>query len=149
MPLQDTDPTPSFGGFGLRWDTEEVEPPESSYVYRVTEDIRRQSDHPPASILGPNWPVRILYAMENESLYEIVNFTVHGFLLMAMERAKDGYVAYWAIYVKNSSWFTPLYMTLIDPFRRVFVYPPVIKAMEEGWTKAYGQLEESHATPGN
>ena len=68
---------------------------------------------------------------------------------MAMERAKDGYVAYWAIYVKNSSWFTPLYMTLIDPFRRVFVYPPVIKAMEEGWTKAYGQLEESHATPGN
>ncbi len=67
-----------------------------------------------------------------------MNATVHAFSLMAMEPAMDGYTVYWAIYVKKTNWLTPIYMTLIDPFRRHIVYPAITKKLERAWTSAYG-----------
>jgi hypothetical protein len=32
---------------------------------------------------------------------------------------------------------TPLYMALIDPFRRFVVYPRIMRAMERAWVRAY------------
>lgn len=146
--MQRTNPVVS-GLFKLRWrlgrwfrlDKEELEIPASSHVHRLTEDIHGQSLYEPGSVIGPNWPVRVVYAFENEVLYEVMNFTGHHFFLMAMEPAADGYIVYWAIYVKRTSWLTPLYMTLIDPFRRIFVYPAIIKKLEQAWIARY-----SHAT---
>ena len=72
------------------------------------------------------WPP-VVYSFENEALHEIINATGHHFLLMSMEPAEGGYTVYWAIYTKNTSWLTPLYMMLIDPVRRALVYPNIIK----------------------
>ncbi len=56
---------------------------------------------------------------------------------MTMEPAPHGYTAYWAIYVKPVNRWTPFYMALIDPFRRLIVYPTLIKRMEAAWAAAY------------
>ena len=57
----------------------------------------------------------------------------------ALKLAEDGYTVYWAIYTKRVNWFTPVYLTLIDPFRWVFVYPAVIKRLERAWATTYTQ----------
>ena len=43
----------------------------------------------------------------------------------------------WAIYVKPVGVLTPFYMAVIDPFRRLFVYPALIRQTEEAWRRAY------------
>jgi hypothetical protein len=37
------------------------------------------------------------------------------------------------VYVTNASWITPFYMALIDPFRRWFVYPALLKNIHASW----------------
>ena len=120
------------------WDVTGQEAPESSYVHRVTEEDRARSLVEPGSI---DSPFRVIYAFENEALYELINVTSHTLLLMAMEQATDGYIVYWAVHVNRVSWITPLYMTLIDPFRWILVYPAVIKNVERAWATAYGGME--------
>ena len=63
---------------------------------------------------------------------------MHGFLALALTRREKGYVVYFAIYVKAVSRFTNLYMALIDPFRRFVVYPGLIRALQQAWSRAYG-----------
>ena len=120
------------------WDYETHQVSDASYVHRLTEDDRDQSLDEPGSAFR-NTPFRVIYTLENESLNEIINFTVHAFSLMTMELAEDGYTVYWAIYTKRVNWFTPVYLTLIDPFRWVFVYPAVIKRLERAWGTTYTQ----------
>ncbi len=118
------------------WDDEEHAAAGSSYIHRLTDADRARSLRQPGSpTLGP---FRSVYAFENETLDETINGTVHGFSLLAMEPATDGYTVYWAIYVKKVNWLTPIYMMLIDPFRRHIVYPAIIKKLERAWTSAYG-----------
>ena len=120
----------------LGWDGEKHAAAGSSYVHRLTDaDRARSLDKSESPAIGPFWSI---YAFENEVLEETINATVHAFSLMAMEPATDGYTVYWAIYVKKASWLTPIYMTLIDPFRRHIVYPAIIKKLERAWTSAYG-----------
>jgi hypothetical protein len=54
-----------------------------------------------------------------------------------MEPTADGYRLYLGVYVKKVSPLTPLYMALIDPFRKLFVYPAMIRKMERTWARAY------------
>ncbi len=115
------------------WDETTPQALASSYVHRLTEADRARSLDEPGSASGP---FRVLYAFDNEVLSEAINRTVHAFSLMAMTPAPHGYMVYWAIYVKNVSWLTPLYMTLIDPFRRLLVYPMMIRSMERTWAAA-------------
>ena len=143
--MQQTNPVVN-GLFKLRfalgrwfgWDDERHRSPASSIVHRLTDDDRARSIEEPGSasgITGPSnmrWPPAV-YSFENEALFEIVNFTVHAFLHMSIESAADGYRVYWATYVEKASWFTPVYMALIDPFRRIFVYPAIVKRMERAW----------------
>ena len=125
------------------WDDEKRKDTPSSYVHRLTEDDRIQSLDEPGSasrVSGPlsmRWPP-VIYAFENEYLFEIINVTGDHFLLMAMETASEGYTVYWAVYTKRTSWLTPLYMALIDPFRRVLVYPAIINRLERTWAEAHG-----------
>lgn len=119
----------------FRWDDTGDGRPSSSYSTRLTEADRAQSIAPPGSPSGG--PFQLVYEFDNEALDEVMNATVHAFSLMAMEPAPHGYTVYWAIYVKPVSWLTPVYMKLIDPFRRLFVYPSLIKRMEAAWASAY------------
>ena len=81
---------------------------------------------------------RVLYRFEDESLSEIRNGTVHAFLCFAFQAHEAGYRVYWAIYVKPVSRLTPIYMAAIDPFRRMVIYPAIIRRLERAWREAYG-----------
>jgi hypothetical protein len=45
---------------------------------------------------------------------------------------------YWAIYVKPVGRLTPVYLALIDPFRRFVVYPALIRDIQAVWARAFG-----------
>ena len=54
-----------------------------------------------------------------------------------MDQSPEGYLAYWAIYVKPVSRFTALYMAAIAPFRRFLVYPSIIRKVQRKWVECY------------
>ena len=124
--------------FGLRsvlgrafgWDREAPAASTSSYVSRLSADDRARSREAPGSKRG-FWTT--LYSFDREALGEVINRTVHSFLLFALEPSDVGYTLYWAVYVKPVSRFTPFYMALIDPFRRFLIYPALIRRFEEAW----------------
>jgi hypothetical protein len=118
----------------FRWDDERHDPPGASYVHRLTEADRVQSQVPPGTRDGR---FRVLYVLRNEALSEIRNATVHGFLALALTPREQGYVLYVAIYVKAVGRFTALYMSLIDPFRRFVVYPAIVRTVQQAWLRTY------------
>jgi hypothetical protein len=116
------------------WDGAKHDLPASSYVNRLTDTDRQHTLDEPGMADGP---FRRIYRFENEALGEIINATVHAFALTAMEQTADGYRLYLGVYVKNVSPMTPFYMALIDPFRKLIVYPAMIRKMERTWASAY------------
>src|SRR5712692_6250651 len=101
-------------GRAFGWDDERHDPPGMSYVHRLAEADRSQSQVPPGTREGP---FRVLYVLVDEALSELRNATVHAFLPLALTPSPGGYTLYLAIYVKPVSRFTTLYMALIDPFQ--------------------------------
>jgi hypothetical protein len=85
---------------------------------------------------GPGPPLRPLYELPYEMLSEARNATVHAFSCMALQRRPGGYRLYWAIYVENVSAFTPVYMAVIEPFRRFVVYPAILASIRAAWTSS-------------
>src|ERR1700756_2167067 len=81
---------------------------------------------------------RVVYRFENEQLLEIVNRTAHAAALSALVETPDAYRFYFGVYVRSVSRFTPLYMALIDPFRKLIVYPSLLRAVRARWDKAFG-----------
>ncbi len=86
---------------------------------------------------GSKGPFHTVYENETEALVEAKNATVHAFLAFALEPTERGYRLYWAVYVKPVSWLTPLYMALIEPFRRFVVYPSLLGRVSEAWAERY------------
>jgi hypothetical protein len=80
---------------------------------------------------------RLLYVQGRESLSEIRNATVHAFVCAALAERPGGYRLYWAIYVKPTSWLTPVYMGIIEPFRRFIVYPALLGRVRRAWMERY------------
>jgi hypothetical protein len=78
-----------------------------------------------------------VYLFPEEALGEVRNATVHAFSHMAIRRTAPGYRFYWAIYVKSVSRFTPVYMALIEPFRRFVVYPAILRRLRVSWAATY------------
>jgi hypothetical protein len=129
-------------GRALGWDR--PQPAEKvarwSYVRRLPEGLVARSLVPPGQADGP---FRILYALDRETLAEIHNATAHGFLVSALTPRPGGYRLYWAVYVRPVSWLTPLYMVTIEPFRRLIVYPSLLRHVRRAWSARYGpSLEE-------
>ncbi len=114
------------------WDREDAGAPSRSYVGRLTADDRSRSIEQPGSKRG-FWTT--VYTFDDEALGEVINRTVHAFLLFALAPADDGHALYWAIYVKPVNRFTPLYMAAIDPFRRKVIYPSLVRRFEADWAK--------------
>jgi hypothetical protein len=76
---------------------------------------------------------RVVYRFANEQLLEIQNRTVHAAALSALAEKANSYRFYFAVYVRPTTWVTPLYMGLIDPFRKWIIYPAMLKAIRETW----------------
>jgi Protein of unknown function (DUF2867) len=76
---------------------------------------------------------RVVYRFENEQLLEIQNRTVHAAALSALAERADSYRFYFAVYVRPTTWITPFYMGLIDPFRKWIVYPAMLKTIRASW----------------
>jgi len=113
----------------------EAEPKDAlaaSFGSRLTSEDRARS----FVVSGtPEGPFRVVYRFENEQLLEIQNRTVHGAALSALAERADGYRFYFAVYVRRTTWITPLYMGLIDPFRRWIIYPALLKKIRATWDK--------------
>ena len=50
----------------------------------------------------------------------------------------NGYRFYFGVYVRSVSRFTPIYMALIDPFRKLVVYPSLLRTILAKWNKTFG-----------
>ena len=120
-------------GSAFGWDRQPERPAESSYLHRLTPADRAASLVEPGTRHGS---FDILYATRQESIAEIQNRTVHGFSVFALLERAGGYRLYWAIYVKPVGPMTAWYMRLINPFRRLFIYPALLRLIRSGWQKA-------------
>jgi hypothetical protein len=125
-----------FLGRIFRLDSPQPGQNSASYIRLLEEADRVGSIVPPGSKDGL---FDVVYAFQNEMLLEIINATVHAFWAQTLARTSAGYRLYWAIYVKPVRWFTPAYMTLIDPFRRWIVYPQILHQLREQWLRLYAE----------
>ena len=117
-------------GRAFGWDREPREAPGSSFIHRLTETDRGASLLEPGT---PEGPFRVLYMFPREVVSEIQNITVHAFSMFALIEQRGGYRLYWAIYVRPVGPLTRWYMRLIDPFRRLIIYPAVLRYIRTAW----------------
>jgi Protein of unknown function (DUF2867) len=141
---------PARALFGLRiflgrifgWDKQPHGAGQPSFAERLTPSDREQSAVPAGTAEGI---FRVVYSFENEILHEASNRTVHAATLLALTRPEGSYRLYFAIYVSKVSWFTPVYMALIGPFRRWIVYPAILRQIQQSWNRAFGVVPPSGA----
>ena len=119
----------------LGWDQQCPAWNAESYVHRLSAADRAQSTAAPGTSDGR---LSLLYRFENEQLSELRNATVHAFSSLSIRPTSGGYLAYWAIYVQPVHRLTRLYMRAIAPFRRLVVYPAIIRKVQSAWAERYG-----------
>src|ERR1700724_3568290 len=121
-----------FLGRIFRLEAEPKDALAASFGSRLTPEDRARS----FVVSGtPEGLFRVVYRFENEQLLEIQNRTVHAAALSALAEKADGYRFYFAVYVRPRTWITPLYMSLIDPFRRWIIYPALLKKIRSDWDR--------------
>ena len=120
--------------FGL--DGTPSQPDRRSFVHELSAEDRSRSLVEPGKMEGP---FRVLYVSERESISEVINSTVHAFLVFALVERSGDYRMYWAVYVRPVGSITALYMAVIDPFRRFLVYPAILRYTRETWRRRYGE----------
>ncbi len=114
----------------FRLDAEPKDALAAAFGSRLTSEDRARSLVPPGT---PEGLFRVVYRFENEQLLEVHNRTVHAAALSALAERADCYRFHFAVYVRQTTWITPLYMGLIDPFRRWIIYPAMLKAIRATW----------------
>ncbi len=120
----------------LGWDQQRPAWNAESYVHRLSAADRAQSTAAPGTRDGN---FRLLYRFEDEQLSELRNATVHAFASLSIRQTPGGYLAYLGVFVQPVHRFTRLYMGAIAPFRRLVVYPAVIRKMQSAWAERYGR----------
>jgi hypothetical protein len=105
----------------------------ASFANGLTAEDRVKSSLAPGTPAGQ---FHVVYAFENERLLEIHNRTVHAALLTALAATETGYRFYLAVYVRKVGWITPVYMSLIDPFRRRIIYPAILNHIRAVWAES-------------
>ena len=118
----------------FRWDEPREPLGEASFYHRLTADDLAGSTVAPGTREGP---FVVLYVHEHETLSEARNATVHAFSVFSLVEQEWGYHLFWAIYVEPVGRITPLYMALIDPFRRAVVYPAILRRMHGTWRNRF------------
>jgi hypothetical protein len=95
---------------------------------------------------GPDFealPFTSLYLLDDEWAAEIANRTMHGVMHIGLVPDATGdYRAQMAVLVKTNGLFGAAYMAAIRPFRRLIVYPAMMRQIERKWQRA-----ENEPTP--
>lgn len=124
-----------FVGGLFGWDREPDAGVRQTFASRLTTTDISKSLAPAGIREGP---FRLVYRFENEQLLELSNRTVHAAALSALEETARAYRFYFAIYVKSVGRWTPVYMALIDPFRKLIVYPSLLRSVCTTWNETFG-----------
>jgi len=129
-----------FVGRFFDWDCESSATAAKSFATRLTDtDCSRSL----AAAGTRDGFFRVVYRFENEQLVELINRTVHAAALSTLVETATVYRFYLGVYVRSVSRFTPFYMVLIDPFRKMIVYPSLLRSVRAQWRQAFG-ADEKH-----
>jgi Protein of unknown function (DUF2867) len=122
-----------FVGRLFGWDREPAMT--ASFATRLTE-----ADHSRSLVAAGTRDglFRVVYRFENEQLAEVINRTVHAGALSALVETATVYRFYFGVYVGRVSRLTPFYMSLIDPVRKLIVYPSLLHGVRARWQQAFG-----------
>ena len=86
---------------------------------------------------GPDFdalPFTSLYLLEDEWAAEIANRTMHGVMHLGwVPDQTGGYRAQLAVLVKPNGVLGTAYLAAIRPFRRLIVYPALLRGIEREW----------------
>ena len=124
-----------FVGRFFGWDREPAATAGKSFATRLTDTDRSRSLVAADTRDGF---FRVVYRFENEQLVELINRTAHAAALSALVETATGYRFYLGVYVSSVSRFTPFYMALIDPVRKLIVYPSLLHSVRARWNQAFG-----------
>jgi len=124
-----------FVGRLLGWDREPTATACETFVQRLTTADHSKSLVPAGTREGL---FRVVYRFENEQLLEVINRTAHAAALSALVETAHDYRFYFGVYVRSVGRFTPVYMTLIDPFRKLVVYPSLLRNVRATWNQSFG-----------
>jgi Protein of unknown function (DUF2867) len=127
-----------FVGRFFDWDRSPSERTSATFADRLTPADRELSLAPAGMREGTEGLFRVVYRFENEQLDEVINRTAHAAALSALVETANSYRFYFAVYVRNVSRLTPLYMALIDPVRRLIVYPSLLRSVRANWDQTIG-----------
>jgi Protein of unknown function (DUF2867) len=124
-----------FVGGLFGWDREPAVTVRKTFATRLTAADRARSLAPAGTHEGV---FRIVYRFENEQLLELENRTAHAAALSALVETANAYRFYFGVYVQSVGRLTPVYMALIDPFRRLIVYPSLLRSVRRNWNHTLG-----------
>jgi hypothetical protein len=124
-----------FVGRLLGLDREPSATVKETFASRLTSADLSRSLAPAGTRQGP---FRVVYRFENEQLLELINRTAHAAALSALVETTSAYHFYFAVYVRSVGRFTPVYMRLIDPFRKWIVYPSLLRSVRQTWKHTFG-----------
>src|SRR5215831_6579905 len=124
-----------FVGRLLGWDRGRDATMRETFAARLTTADLSKSLAPAGARQGP---FRIVYRFENEQLLELINRTAHAAALSALVEMGNAYRFYFGVYVRSVSRLTPVYMALIDPFRKLIVYPSLLRSVRTTWNRTFG-----------
>jgi Protein of unknown function (DUF2867) len=116
------------------WDREPSANAREYFAARLTAEDLSRSLAPAGRREGP---FRMVYRFENEQLLELINRTAHGAALSALVETPDAYRFYFGVYVRSVGRMTPVYMALIGPFRKLIVYPSILRSVRATWNKVF------------
>ena len=106
-----------------------------TFVDRLTEADRAPSLAQAGVHQGPEGLFRVVYRFENEKLVEVINQTVHAAALSTLIETASRYRFYLAVYVRSVSRWTSVYMAAIAPFRKLIVYPSLLRSVRVNWDR--------------
>jgi hypothetical protein len=125
-----------FVGRLFGWDHEPAATAAKTFATRLTDTDHSRSL---AAAGTRDGFFRVVYRFENEQLVELINRTVHAAALSTLVETATVYRFYLGVYVRRVSRFTPFYMVLIDPFRKMIVYPSLLRSVRARWNQAFGE----------
>ena len=124
-----------FVGRLFGWDREPDGTARETFATRLTTADLSRSLAPAGTREGL---FRVVYRFENEQLLELTNRTAHAAALSALVETTNAYRFYFGVYVRRVSRLTPVYMSLIDPFRKLIVYPSLLRSVRTTWNQTFG-----------
>ena len=122
-----------FVGRIFGWDSEQATI--VTFASRLTDADRSRSLIAPGTRDGY---FHVVYRFKNEQLVELINRTAHAAALSALVETPTDYRFYFAVYVRSVSRFTPFYMAVIAPFRKLIVYPSLLRSVRARWNQIFG-----------